>query len=126
MTNSNDPLALIVEDDKKLSVIFAKALNSVDFDTEIIEDGKIALTRLAQIVPAVVVLDLHLPQISGKDILGQIRADIRLSNTKVMLVTADSRMAESLRDKADLVLLKPISFVQLRDLAARLRPANAV
>ncbi len=126
MIISDNPLALIIEDDKKLSIIFAKALTSVHFETEIIEEGNIALTRLAQIVPSVVVLDLHLPHISGKDILDHIRADVRLSNTKVMLATADFRLAESLRDKADLVLLKPISFVQLRDLAARLKPTNII
>jgi hypothetical protein len=32
-------------------------------------------------------------------------------------------MAESLRDEADLVLLKPVSFSQLRDLAAILGSA---
>jgi hypothetical protein len=35
-------------------------------------------------------------------------------------------MAENLRDAADLVLLKPISFHQLRDLAKRLRPLDTI
>jgi hypothetical protein len=44
-----------------------------------------------------------------------------LSKTLVILATADYRTAEDLRDEADLVLLKPISFKQLRDLTARFR-----
>jgi len=123
MTN---PLALIVEDDKKLATIFAEALHAANFETEIIQDGSTALERLAKIVPKIVLLDLHLPFVSGKDILHRIRADTRLTNTRVMLTTADPLMAENLRDVADLVLLKPISFSQLRDLALRMRPADTV
>ncbi len=118
------PFALIVEDDPKLAAIFAQALQMAEFETEIVPDGEIALVRLAETTPAVVVLDLHLPNISGADILHQIRADTRLAKTRVMLTTADSVMAETLRSEADLVLLKPISFTQLRDLATRLRPPD--
>ena len=118
----SNPLALIIEDDNKLAFVFAQALRMAGFETEVIQDGDIALDRLATTVPAVVILDLHLPNVSGKDILHQIRSDVRLSETRVMLATADALMAQSLREDADLVLLKPVSFDQLRDLAERLRP----
>lgn len=92
-----DPLALVVEDDKKQAVIFAQALNMAEFETEIVQDGKIALERLAEVIPALVVLDMHLPHITGDHILKAIRADERLSKTKVILATADPLMAEPLR-----------------------------
>jgi CheY-like chemotaxis protein len=92
-----------------------------EFEIEIDHDGQAALTRLAAITPAIVILDLHLPRISGQTILQQIRADERLAKMRVILTTADALRAESLRREADLVLLKPISFYQLRDLAKRLR-----
>lgn len=82
------------------------------------------MTRLAVISPALVVLDLHLPSFSGIDILRHIRADERLAETRVILATADAIMADSLREESDLVLLKPISVTQLRDLAIRLRPLD--
>jgi CheY-like chemotaxis protein len=66
------------------------------------------------------VLDLHLPEVSGSEILAAIRANASLAHTKVVLATADHLTAESLREDADLVLLKPISFKQLRDLSGRL------
>ncbi len=111
-------LGLIIEDDDDLSVIFSEALQAAGFKTEIIQSGDQALARLAVTTPDVVVLDLHLPRVAGMDILHQIRADARLVKTRVIVATAHPRMAESLRDEADLVLLKPISFSQLRDLAA--------
>ena len=123
MTN---PLALIIEDDHKLATIFAQALRIAKFEPEIIQDGNTALARLAVTIPVVVVLDLHLPYVSGLEILRQIRADERLNQTHVILATADALMADSLRQEADLVLLKPISFSQLRDLAARLRPRDTI
>jgi DNA-binding response OmpR family regulator len=114
----SEALALIVEDDEDLSVIFSEALQAAGFKTEVARAGDIALARLAVTTPGVVVLDLHLPRVAGMDILHQIRADPRLAGTRVIVATAHPRMAESLRDEADLVLLKPISFSQLRDLAA--------
>ena len=117
----NKPLALIIEDNLKLANIFSLALDSVDFDTEVVTDGQVALTRLDELLPAVVVLDLHLPNISGKDILQYIRSSKRLADTRVILATADALMGEQLRNQADLVLLKPISVPQLRELAQRLQ-----
>lgn len=119
-------LALIIEDDENQAPIFAQALKMAEYETETIHDGQAALDRLAVVVPDLVLLDMHLPNVSGDTILHHIRADERLANTRVMLATADAYMAENLRDKSDLVLLKPISFTQLRDLAKRLRPPDII
>ena len=124
--SSKKSLALIIEDDRKQATIFDQALQMAEFETEIIRDGQAALERLAVTVPALVVLDLHLPYVSGDDILRQIRADERLAKTRVILATADPLMVRTLQEESDLVLLKPISFNQLRDLATRLRPPDTI
>jgi CheY-like chemotaxis protein len=116
----SSPLALIVEDDFDLSKIFAQALQSSGFETQVVRSGDLAMTWLSSTAPNVVVLDLHLPHIAGTDILRHIHSDPALADTRVIVVTADVRLAETLRDEADLVLLKPISFSQLSDLADRL------
>jgi len=116
--------ALIIEDDQKLATIFAAAVEAAEFESEIIKDGRKALDRLKVAVPNIVVLDLHLPHVSGSDILQTIRSDKRFADTRVILATADPSKAETLRNEADLILIKPISFAQLRDLAARLRPPD--
>jgi DNA-binding response OmpR family regulator len=125
MTNaapSKKPLALIIEDEPEQAGIFAQALRMAEFETETIRDGRTALERLAVAAPALVVLDLHIPYVSGVDILRKIRADDRLTKTRVILATADPRLAETIREESDLVLIKPVSFYQLRDLSARLHP----
>ena len=117
---SNELTALIVEDDPDLVQIFAQALELSGFQTETVSDGEEAITLLRTRTPKLVLLDLHLPGVSGQQVLQAIRADGRLDSTRVILATADYRTAEDLREDADLVLLKPISFKQLRDLSARL------
>lgn len=116
----NNRLALIIEDDPDLSIIFSESLKAAGFETEIVRDGGLAVERLAVTCPEIVVLDLHLPNVSGEKLLGQIRSDPRLGTTRVIICTADPRMADPLNDIADLVLIKPVSFSQLRDLAKRL------
>jgi DNA-binding response OmpR family regulator len=117
---TDEKIALIVEDEKDLSTIFSEALKQANFRTEIIEDGQVALERLEQVVPHVVILDLNLPRVNGQKILAYIRSCEQLSQTRVLIVSADVAAAEVLEDEADLVLLKPVSFLQLRDLAKRL------
>lgn len=119
----SDRFAMIIEDNEDLAIIFAEALQAAGFDTGIIQDGQTALARLEASTPDIIILDLHLPHVSGDKILERIRTEERLTETRVIIATADPRMADMLKDEADLVLLKPISFGQLRDLAARLAPS---
>jgi len=117
--------ALIIEDNDDLADIFAMALQKAGFETQTVGAGDIALAQLSSTTPNIVILDLNLPRVSGMQILRHIRADTRLADTKVIIATAYPTLAESLRDEVDLVLLKPVSFVQLRDLAIRLCPSTA-
>lgn len=112
-------LALIIEDEPKLADIFSLALMP-DFEVKVVNDGQSALNILADIAPAIILLDLHLPRVSGTDILRHIKADERLKQSRIIITTADALMAEDLRDDVDIVLLKPISVNQLNQLANRL------
>lgn len=118
------PIALIVEDDDKLAEIFSEAVKAAGFEAVVAVDGRSALDLLPSITPTLILLDLHLPHISGSDVLAAIRQEAHLQNSVIMLTTADAWLAETLRPEVDFVLLKPISFVQLRHLAGRLRPSS--
>ena len=117
----DNPLAFVIEDDESHAELYSEALQKAGFEVEVFPDGQEALSRLADAIPSLVVLDLHLPHVSGSDILNYIRSDTRLVKTRVVVASADPQMASFLREKADLVLIKPISYFQLRELAARLR-----
>ena len=113
-------LALVIEDDTNLVELFSEALRRAGFETESIQSGDVAMQRLKEKIPSVVVLDLHLPKVSGQEILSHLRNDARYSKTRVIVASADATLAETLNDQADFVLVKPVSFPQLRDLASRL------
>lgn len=119
-------LALIIEDDEDLANIFAEALRGVDFEVEHVADGKKAQERLLTGTPPyLILLDMHLPHVSGGELLTNIlKKDERFEKTMVIITTADARMGDAYRDQVDFVLIKPISFVQLRDLTKRLKPQH--
>lgn len=116
----SEPLALIVDDHVDSATIFAEALNAAGCRTEIIRSGDKALARLATVTPDMVILDLGLPHVAGTEILHHIRADPRLARVRVVVITAHPQLAESARDEADMVLIKPVGFSQLRNAVARL------
>ncbi len=116
----SNPLALVIEDQIDIGDVFAKAMRSAGFQTELIFSGDKALDWLDSHVPDIVILDLRLPYVSGTEILRHIRADPRLTETLVIVATAYPGLATFLQEQADMVLIKPVSFVQLRDLAKRM------
>ena len=121
MDIQSKPLALIVEDEDQLADIFTQAMKLADFETQTIADGQKAIEALSNLNPAVVILDLYLPGASGDKVLAYIRNETRLEKEIVVLTTFDSLLADNLREQSDFVLLKPVSFSQLRDLGIQLR-----
>jgi DNA-binding response OmpR family regulator len=118
----NKPLALIIEDDIDLAQIYSIALRGGGFDTQIIHDGLVASDQLGNSSAALIVLDLHLPHIGGVVLLKQIRMKPHLAKIPVIVTTADAQLGEDVSGLADLVLLKPVSLDQLRELAKRMLP----
>lgn len=113
------PTVLVIEDDPKLNEIISITLQA-EFELATCVDGDTALECLKTSVPKIVVLDLNLPGTTGAEILAYIRSEERLAGTRVILATADERQAETLTDDADIVLLKPVSPSQLRELSLRI------
>ena len=114
-----EPLALVVEDDADQNVIFTAALEQAGYTVKSIHNGVEARKFLAEYVPTMVILDLHMPGVSGDVLLKEIRADERLKDVRVIVATSDSSYVASLQFSAELVLLKPIGFSQLSQLARR-------
>ncbi len=87
------------------------------------------LTRVREMLteqPALVTLDMQMPNLSGRDVLLGIRADERSRRVKVILITANVRASatEELVDLADIILIKPVTLSQISEMAARLVPMS--
>lgn len=113
-----DHYALVVEDDAEIARFFALTLQEF-FSVEIARTGQDALDVLARTVPQMILLDLNVPLVSGVELLRRIRASDRLAQMVVIVATANPQMADNVYELADLVLLKPVSYDQLRDLIRR-------
>jgi diguanylate cyclase (GGDEF)-like protein len=112
---------LIIEDDRDTAGFFKTVLELVGFECEIALSAKEALDRLSVCAPDLVLLDIRLGvEISGEDILYQIRSNPRFDKTRVVITTAYPRLAEPITNLADLILVKPIEIEQLKNLMQRL------
>ena len=116
------PLALILEDDPKLAELYETVLEQCRYETRIIESGREAQQSLNSIVPSLILLDIHLPYVSGMEILEQIQTNDNFSATTVIVMTADLYTVKELTGQIEHVLLKSHGIARLRDIATRVHP----
>ena len=114
------PFIFVIEDAIELASIFAEILEMNGMTVEIIGDGAVAMQRLAKDTPDLILLDMHLPNVSGLEILDYVRSAPHLTNTKVVAVTANPLLSADLEEKADLLLIKPVRYTQISELVTRL------
>src|SRR5215510_4358268 len=98
------PFALIIEDDRDIVALFRHVLDLAGYRTEIVLHGKVAAELLGRSTPDIVLLDLGLPGMSGGEILATMRADDRLKNVPVVVITAHPHLVETLPVAPQLVL----------------------
>lgn len=117
---ADKPLALVIEDDPDAAFIFRRAMEANGCDVTVIMRGDDAQEALKTLRPVVILLDLHLPAVSGVELLRQIRDNDEMQDTRVILLTADHATADMIEASADMVLLKPATYSQVRDLVGRI------
>ena len=81
---------LLVVDDDRMNLMMAKRMLGVRYDVHCESSGKEALDYLRKHTPDLILLDLHMPEMSGLDVLGKIRQMERVSEIPVIFLTADS------------------------------------
>lgn len=117
-------LALIIEDQANLAMLYEDALRLIGYDIIAINNGLDALNHLATHEPPdLVILDVNLPGLSGRDIHKHIRTADRYNDTPVIILTANSLMLNQIRHDAapnDYLRIKPIGMKELQELAKSL------
>lgn len=110
-------LAYVVEDDLDLAKIYSEALKIVGFEVETFLDGQLAYDRIKKRKPDFVLLDMHLPHVSGNEILWLTWFDDLLESVQFIIITADPDMEKIYSPKGYQVLIKPVPFQTLVDVA---------
>lgn len=110
---------LVAEDDVLLGDAIAEHLRQAGHAVDWVRDGAAADVALLSQAFKLVVLDLGLPRLSGRDVLSRLRG--RASSTPVLIITAADAIADrvaGLDAGADDYLVKPF---ELAELEARVR-----
>jgi len=68
-----NPRILVVDDDDALRVLYQKELARAGYDVVTVDSGPAALEATSQQPFALVILDIEMPDLSGIDILAQLR-----------------------------------------------------
>ncbi len=117
---------LIVDDDVSWSETAAEALRGVGFEVHLAHNGDQAAALLEREPPSVVILDVHLPGLSGLELLHQFRQRDRF--TSIVMVSGDDQAAiqdRAMSEGASAFLRKPVSLSLLLRAVERQIKASA-
>lgn len=123
------PSILLVEDNPNDVELTIQALETFNLanDLLVVHDGEEALHYLyrrgqysnrSEVNPAVVLLDLKLPKISGLEVLKAVKSDSKLKTIPVVVLTSskqDSDLMESYENGVNAYVVKPIDFQKFCD-----------
>jgi response regulator NasT len=111
--NKQDHHILIVDDDPVVLAALAMGLTSIGFNVERAASGEEAVLKCAQLHPAIAILDINMPGMSGIEAARQIR---ETSGVPVMFLTAYDEQAlvkQAVAEGGLGYLIKPIRAKQL-------------
>ena len=121
----NKLFILLVEDDPDDVELMRQALkdNEIDYDIEIINQGDKVIPHLEMCnkFPDVVVLDLNLPKLHGREVLTRIKSSMQFSSVPVAILTTASSKVERdhcLNLGADVFITKPSSVQGFNNMVA--------
>ena len=89
---------LIVEDSPTLALTYREYLRRAGMDATIAETGAAALQEIERSKPAIILLDLRLPDMDGLDILKQLKAE--KNSARVVVISCSNMPAARRRNSA--------------------------
>jgi|SRR5262245_17510464 len=113
---------LIIEDEEDAADMFAEMMRVSGYRVLKTSSSTPALTMMTTERPDVVILDIMMPEISGLDILRQMRKDPPLASIPVVVVSATSMPADikhGMEAGAFMYLSKPVGFTELKEAIER-------
>ena len=118
----NQKTVLIVEDEEDAAELFAEMMRVSGFRVLKTSSSAPAISMMNADKPDVVILDIMMPDISGLDVLRQMRLAPELSNIPVVVVSAKSMPADiknGMEAGASTYLTKPVGFLDLKEAVER-------
>ena len=92
-------LVILVEDEEDLQHLYGMVVTRAGYEVESIYDGKVAMERLnREPIPALVLLDAHLPVVEGEKVLAAARKNRKWAKVPIFILTADVQIAQKYRN----------------------------
>jgi len=113
---------LIIEDEEDAAELFAEMMRVSGFRVLKTSTSTPALSMMTAEKPDMDILDIMMPEISGLDILRQMRSDPALANIPVVVVSATTMPADiksGMDAGASTYLTKPVGFQELKEAVVR-------
>lgn len=90
-----DKLILLVDDEHDFAVTCSKRLTHAGYGVISAASGAVAIDMLHRQTPDLILLDMHMPNMSGMEVCNNLKKDSALRNIPVIFITADSTEIES-------------------------------
>jgi CheY-like chemotaxis protein len=117
----SNALVFIIEDDAGISNLYRFFVQRLGLRAEVFLSGHEAFERIQREPPPdLIILDLHLPQVSGTQIYETVRQEPRCAHTRIIVSSADVQAASDYGGRADAVLVKPIEWSEFPTLVMNL------
>jgi CheY-like chemotaxis protein len=113
---------MVVEDDQPILDLMDLMIRRLGYEPVLIANGLEALELIQKEPPALILLDIMMVPINGWEFLEKLRGDLGVREMPVILFTASPLVVEKmgqLKDPYLSVLVKPVSFNELKDGIAR-------
>lgn len=81
----------ILEDDQAIAEMYKLKFEAEGYDVSLAENGKIGLEVIERIKPAIILLDLMMPEMTGEEVLQALRKTDWGKDIKVIILTNVSR-----------------------------------
>ena len=114
-TTSRTARVLVVDDEDGIREFASHVLGMLDLDCDIAASGAEALALAAKTPYDLVLLDMCMPGLSGREVLHRLRTESQQPNQKIILLSGQvtpDEMTLLLQDGADDFLSKPFSLIQ--------------
>jgi two-component system, chemotaxis family, chemotaxis protein CheY len=101
---------LVVDDSRVIRKVACRILKDLAFETVEAENGAEALMACRQQMPDVILLDWHLPHMTGVEFLRTLRSETKGNHPVVLFCTTENdpaRIGEAMNAGADEYILKP-------------------
>jgi PAS domain S-box-containing protein len=116
--------ALVIEDSQVAAAQITRYLEEIKIQTIIHPWGEGVVEAVARLNPALVILDILLPNMSGWEVLTQLKTNPQTSPIPVIIISVVDERRRGLAQGAFEYLVKPITRSQLWNAISKLRPAH--